>query len=801
MAPFDRHSLSRAILEELEPTKTSLFLGAGATIPSGAPSAEDLAHDLQQTFDRQLHTSSLSEAAGILEMDVGRSRLIKEVGKRIRGLKPSSGLLAIPEFQWRSIFTTNYDTLVESAYEACDKPLTVVRSNHSLEPEEADVTTLYKLHGCITRDIALGHQERLVITEEDYDHAQRYRENLFSTLIQTIGSGNLVTLGYSLRDYQLREYMKTAMRLRKERGSTARIFIISFDRNTDHARLLEKFGFRVLFGGIDDFMDAFASARDKSSPSDVATHEHSLLPVALRPNTTSISLVIDHQPQPRRMISGSPASYSDIEHGFTFERSIEPQALAAMESGSLAVTILGPAGVGKTTTARRILTTLPKSYQTYAHRDEAKLNPARWLEEAERLNAKGQRAVLLVDNATDHLLELNRLADGLSVWPDAPVSLLLTAERSRWLPRSKSPMLRTRGLELELGKLDDNEVDELVRLAQTNAALREFLDINSATDSMKECARRIRYRCSSDMFVALKYLFASEGADTILVREFNSLAPELQETYRLVAVMEAAGVRFRRGLALSMLGIEAERLAQHLDLLMGIVNEEQVSSGVYRWETRHLVIARIIARFKNPDDAELKVLLLRVAEKLNPSIVVDSQTVSDICSNDFGIRRLKYEDRLEVLRALIEALPQSRVPWHRLVGEHLDRSDWEAASIELESAKRAVGEDGPLRRAAVRILTERAQRQSELVQEDREALLREARQTARRACRDNRRSMHSYLAWEDLGLAALSVGGKALELLPEAIEALEAGANLLLEQRLENAMKSLRRRASTTRKR
>jgi hypothetical protein len=41
---------------------------------------------------------------------------------------------------------------------------------------------LYKIHGCVTQDVGLGHKHRMVITDRDYDHVKDYHQLLFTAL-------------------------------------------------------------------------------------------------------------------------------------------------------------------------------------------------------------------------------------------------------------------------------------------------------------------------------------------------------------------------------------------------------------------------------------------------------------------------------------------------------------------------------------------------------------------------------------------------------------------------------------------
>jgi NAD-dependent SIR2 family protein deacetylase len=144
----------------LNPERTVLFLGAGASVPSGAPTGGALAVELsQQLANGEIVSRELTEAATILENRYGRKALVEDVIRQLKPLEPAGGMLALPEFNWYSIYTTNFDQIVEKAYARARKPVNVIKSNYDWERlESEDGTPLFKIHGCISGDVVLGHK-------------------------------------------------------------------------------------------------------------------------------------------------------------------------------------------------------------------------------------------------------------------------------------------------------------------------------------------------------------------------------------------------------------------------------------------------------------------------------------------------------------------------------------------------------------------------------------------------------------------------------------------------------------------
>jgi hypothetical protein len=190
--------LSR-LIRGIQPERTVLFFGAGSSIPSRAPSVTKLISVISSKFRIDAEGFSLSELTGIVEERFSRKELIETIRPLFRGLRPTGGILNLPLFSWRSIFTTNYDDLVEQCYRTKGAELAVYSSNFDFTVHgKQNATKLFKLHGTYEKDISDGHQTRLILTESDYDQTSTYRESLYDRLKSDLAGGHLIIIGHSL---------------------------------------------------------------------------------------------------------------------------------------------------------------------------------------------------------------------------------------------------------------------------------------------------------------------------------------------------------------------------------------------------------------------------------------------------------------------------------------------------------------------------------------------------------------------------------------------------------------------------
>jgi hypothetical protein len=747
------------LVRRLDPSKTVLVLGAGAAVPSGAPSGVELSHRLATSLVGELISDDLAEASSILERRVGRDRLVAAVRAELRGLSPSGGLEALPHLQWPELFTTNFDLLLETAYRRAGRPLVPVRSNYEYErPEVEEGTALYKIHGCVTKDVSDGQRSGMVLTERDYDHYAAYRETLFKRLELALLTKSVLIVGQSLRDPHLRRTTREAAAIQREAGGTGRTYLLLFERDEDRAALVETAGLTVTFGDIDGLVFHLAQKTHDESKADEGPAAVSLLPIRLLSSTIDVSHARALAPNPVRLFHGAPATYADIANGLTFTRDIEGRVLDSIRSGKLLTTVvLGVAGVGKTTVARRVLQRLQsEGFECWEHRPEYPFLRLAWQEVEARLRAAGRRGVLLIDDCPKFLSQVNKFVDSLGRdASDSAIHLVVSAQSAEWRPRIKSPIFFSLSSSEELSTLSGAEIDTLLTLMRDESRIGALVDRAFGKRSHHDQVEILRRRCQADMFVCLKNIFANESLDAILLREFAALSVSHQDIYRHVAYLEATGARVHRQLVLRLLNLEADTVAAILALMAGIVDEFDidVDQGLYGWSSRHPVIAETIARYKYADDAERKGLLTRVIEAANPSVRLERELLREICGREFGIGSLlEPTDREALLRKVIARAPSERVPRHRLLAHLLDQRAFDTAEQELQLARDEVGWDPPLARYEVRIAVQRATDTVGILDEDRRAILLDAERRARRALDTFPEDKYAYKSFLDVGV-------------------------------------------------
>ena len=746
----------------IQPQSTSLVLGAGASVPSGAPSGAALSQSIWELVAKSsAQSDDLVESASILERRFGRKAVIEAVQRTLQSLSPCGGLLGLPAFPWRQLFTTNFDRLVELAYKSQGVPLVAMRSNYDLSTRESiGKTVLYKIHGCVTQDRSLGDKPSMVLTEEDYENYGQFRQSLFSSLKTALLTGDILVIGQSLRDRHLSDLVKEILKAKGE-GAPGQVYVLVYDKDDLRAPLLEDKGARIAFGGIDQFVDALAQGHKVTAP--LASSSDEILPLELLASVTDATKACAGTANVLRMFNGGAATYADIKALVTFERRFISDLVTRLELGSQNfVGIVGAAGVGKTTLCRQIVSILEsKGFKGWEQREDFPFRYEPWIRVEADLRAQGKRGILFLDECTHYLRAMNELVDHLADLPDSALKIIFAANAAQWAPRIKSPNIFKKGKLVELSELNESDIRSLINLVEFNHSIAELVHSGFKAQSRDDQYTTLKRKSSADMFVCLKNIFANESLDTILLREFDQLDVALQDHYRYVSALQAVGMKVHRHLLIRMLTIEPQHVPAILSGLTGIIDEYDIDAkqGIYGWRTRHLVIARRITDYKFSGAAELIKLFETIVDNINPTVRTERDSISNICDAEFGIGRIgDVEARLLLYRKLTKLAPGERVPWHRVIRELLQSEQLDEAEYAIRDAEAAVGADAPIDRFKVRLLVIRAQKTSGISPSDRNALLRRAYEISLRNLDRHKWDKHSYRTLVEVALLLVERG-------------------------------------------
>lgn len=743
------------LVSDLVPERCVIFFGAGASIPSGGPKAEKIVSTLAARFRIESTGLNLKEISTLVEKTVSNRRdLIAAVRPLFSNLKPTGGLLTLPLYKWRGLYTTNYDTLIEQVFKIKNLSLNVYNTNFDFSQVEIPgAQKLFKMHGSIDKDVVDGNQSRLILSEDDYELTFDYRKIIYDRLKSDVNGASLVIIGHSLADDHIREIVSRAVKINLEIQNHRAITVLAYERDENRAKLLENKGINVVFGSVDDFFAELA----KKSPSSIVVRASTGDPLESAPVLQAITKSVSHalaaeESNIGSMFNGWSAKYGDIKSGLTFDRTVANEVAVSIEKNEIRhAVIVGASGVGKTTAARQALARLAtRDFLVWEHDTASALLPEAWRQVAERLALDERRGVLFIDDASVHVNEVNRLIDSLASKGLTNLGLLLVSAKSAWAPRIKSPYIYRHGREFNMRRLDATEIDRLLSLVDNNGAISSLVEASFKGFSRYEKRRRLVERCESDFFVCLRNIFASEKFDDIILREYASLDANSREVYKIVAALQSAGVSVHRQLVIRLLSIQSEHVSGLLASLSDVVVERTIDArqGIYGWIGRHQVISEIIARYKLSSQDALFDLLSRVIEESSPTYHLEVRSLRELCTSNFGIPRLTDKKSQNVLyRMIASVVPGERVPRHRLIRNLIRMGEFEEASTEIRIFESDFREEGPIARYKIDLMLARAENSPGLLEEDRVEILREATTYAASAIQrfgDNKYVLNAY---------------------------------------------------------
>lgn len=194
--------IPRFLLESIDQNRCILFLGAGVSLEAGLPGAAELSRTLAESASYPKgFPNDLLDISQYYEARLGRNALMEAIynALEIRS-KPSETqrLIAALSGKFKWIITTNYDALLERAFEDQQRNFYVVADVTDLPsaPTSGTVPIILKIHG----DLRRGN---IVLTRDDYNHfiSSSLNSTLGAVLRAELATGTFLFVGYSLRDY------------------------------------------------------------------------------------------------------------------------------------------------------------------------------------------------------------------------------------------------------------------------------------------------------------------------------------------------------------------------------------------------------------------------------------------------------------------------------------------------------------------------------------------------------------------------------------------------------------------------
>ena len=622
--------------------KVVLFLGAGASLDAKdshgnkPPDWKKLVEMLSDRFlggkFKDLPLNQIGEYA-ISESDLTTvQEYIREI---FASFQPTPTHYLMCKIPWWGIATTNYDRIIERAYEstsdAVQIPMPFIENGDRVEDKLRNPKNvmLLKLHGCITRTSNASCP--LILTTDQYISHREGRSRIFDHLKGWAVERPIVFIGHSLQDSDLRALLLELSTLEEKRPRYYAV-IPKFDEI--QRRYWESKKITLLQGTFEDFM----STVDENIPSpfrglsvlaerqSFAINERfKIRDTTLSSNCTQfLQTDVDYVKavtsteviSPVDFYKGFNYGWSAIEQNLDVRRHLADTILSDNflidESGHLdrmeLVIIKAHAGAGKSVLLRRVAWDAAHDYDCLC----LYLRPYGVINTAaiqELIGLCKERIYLFVDDAADRVRELQSLANNIG--PEGRHLTVIIAERiNEWNMSCAdiSPLVTNN---YELKYLSSKEIDTLLSLLEQHRTL-------GTLEKVGLDGRRLAFaeRAGRQLLVALHEATLGRRFEDIIEDEYSQIKPiEAQRIYLTISVLNRLNVPVRASIIYRIHGIPYEDFKQRLFAPLEHIVYAELDPIVrdYMYRARHphiadIVFERILKNQEERYDAYIKCL-------------------------------------------------------------------------------------------------------------------------------------------------------------------------------------------------
>jgi len=198
-------------VKDLNEGTASIFAGAGLSIPAGFVNWSDLMSEIAQ--DLGLNIDIESDLVSMAQFHVNENRTRSKINRKIleeftEEAKETANHKIIAKLPITSIWTTNYDELIERSFINENKIVDVKHTNSQLltTKPKRDVV-IYKMHGDV------NHPNSAIITKEQYEQYHQTHEPFINALTGELTTKTFLFIGFSFTDPNL-DYVLSRLNFR-----------------------------------------------------------------------------------------------------------------------------------------------------------------------------------------------------------------------------------------------------------------------------------------------------------------------------------------------------------------------------------------------------------------------------------------------------------------------------------------------------------------------------------------------------------------------------------------------------------
>jgi cold shock CspA family protein len=617
-------SLPKALIDDIREGNVVLFLGAGASIGAEHPKNKPIPTGKQLAkllVDKYLGSEysyiSLAKAA---ELSIAQTDLFivqDYIASILYDYGPAGFHSLIPTFVWKAIVTTNYDLVIDRAYEKAKTRLQhlvpFIKNTDPVELKLKNPDTIFyiKLHGCIT--VTRDKEIPLILTTEQYLSHRKHRNFLFERFNHLATQCPVIYIGSNMDDADIRAILQE---LRDTGIVVPRSYIVLPGLKQAEKTFWESYPslscIDMTFEGFLKIIDSAILKPFRSVTKLKESYEHPICKRFARADITvpdSVKLLIsrdveyinkDYKPTdltPEQFYKGYYKDFSPIIYNYDIRRTVTDNIISEIflteeverENKEELYIIRGHAGSGKTILLRRIAWDAATIFDKHC----LQLNSSQFPEyEAllELYRLCEERIFILAD-------PVHKYQDLIELWlkksrrDNFPLTIV-GAERNHEWNVSCTELYPYVTEIYDLKYLKEREIEELIKKLTEHKALGYLAGLSF--EKQKEQFIQLAGR---QLLVALYEATLGKPFEEIVLDEFKSISTaQAQSLYLTICILHRLGIPTRAGLISRVHKIPfevfKEQFFKPLDFIVFAYEDKFIRDVVYR--SRHPVVAEMV---------------------------------------------------------------------------------------------------------------------------------------------------------------------------------------------------------------
>jgi tetratricopeptide (TPR) repeat protein len=617
--------IPKHLVNEIGQGNVVLFLGAGASfgaispnmtkIPNGQELADLIAKKyLGDEFVNQQLTY-------VSELAISQSNLFdvqKYIYDLVEPFKPAEFHKLIPSFNWRSIYTTNYDYIIEESYKSAQnkiQELSVVIRNTRAQNIHKSENSLpyYKLHGSLSE---INDPELpLILTPDQYIDHKNSRERLFNKLLEECYSFTFIFVGYSFSDHDIRAILHL---IEQEKEGRPRFYLVGPMIKDVEMAYWEgkkisslKMSFKEFLEEIDNKIPLLSRQVAKITPVySNPIYSHFIVPlddINISPGlTTFINNDIDFVNASISSTNTSPKEFykgyffnwdpiiknldarRKVAENIIYERILEDR-YANIDAGAFFILIQGHAGSGKSVMLKRIAWEAAVSFNKFCIFLKPNTN-IRYENIYELYRYIKVRIFIFLDNVISRDEEIKEILFK-SNKDNVPITVIGTERTNIWNQDANQLVPFVSSFYM-VEYLNDKELNDLIELLQLHHSLGSL-----ENRSIEEKRELLGPRAGRVLLVALYEATQGKPFRELIKDEFESIYPDQAKTlYLTICIMHMLGAYARAGFISRVHGINFARFKEEFfkPLQFIVFDRRDYKINDYIYLTRHPHIAQMV---------------------------------------------------------------------------------------------------------------------------------------------------------------------------------------------------------------